>query len=63
MLHLSSEDMASVAAVLAVLDQQARNLEPVSRVADVWRDWADLLRPTAAEASGPQSQSGSRASA
>lgn len=49
MLHLSSEDTASIGVVLAVLDHEARALGS-SKMAGVWRDWAALLRPTADEA-------------
>lgn len=46
-MHLSSEDAASVAAVVQMLEGQAAKLKPVSRVAGLWSEWAALLRPTA----------------
>jgi len=47
---LPVEDTASIETVLKTLEAQAKDLGPTSRVAGVWRDWADLLRPTCIEA-------------
>ena len=49
MVHLTSEDVASTAAVVAFLEHEAARLPAASTVAGIWRDWADLLRPTLAE--------------
>jgi hypothetical protein len=46
-MHLTSGDTASVTAVLGTLDAQASVGGATSNMAGVWRDWADLLRPTA----------------
>ena len=43
----STEDTSSIAAVLSMLENEARRLGAASRIAGVWSDWADLLRPTA----------------
>jgi hypothetical protein len=42
-------DTASLVAVIDVLDGEAERLGPGSHVAPIWRDWADMLRPTADE--------------
>jgi hypothetical protein len=46
MLHMASEDVASLGAVIDALDGQAAKLGPGSQVADIWTCWADRLRPT-----------------
>lgn len=46
-MHLSSEDAASAAFVLGVLEDRIRQLSPTSRLTHLWRDWADLLAPAA----------------
>lgn len=50
-MRLSSEDVASVGIVLGALKMQAAALHPASRIAHLWRDWIDLLEPTADVAS------------
>lgn len=45
MLHMSSEDIASVGVVLSALERQAAKLGPTSKVIHLWRDWSDLLAP------------------
>lgn len=45
----SVEDAASLAAVIVMLEDQAAKLGATSKAAGIWRDWADLLRPTAVE--------------
>lgn len=47
MLHLSPEDVASLATVVGVLEAEVAALASGSRIVGVWRDWMDLLRPTA----------------
>jgi hypothetical protein len=49
MVKFSAEDAASMDAVIGMLDNEAATLGRDSDVAGVWRDWADLLKPTAAE--------------
>lgn len=49
---LPGADVASIVVVLGVLEQQAADLGPTSRIAAVWQDWAGLLSPTADEAIG-----------
>lgn len=49
---LAGADVASIVVVLGVLEQQAADLGPTSRIAAVWQDWAGLLSPTADEAIG-----------
>jgi hypothetical protein len=45
MLHLSSEDTASVGAVLGTLEAQIAELGAESKIRHLWRDWTDLLGP------------------
>lgn len=45
--RLSDEDAASIKEVLTMLEYQAGSLGAESKIAGVWRDWADLLRPVA----------------
>ena len=42
-MHLSPEDAASFKWVLSVLEQEVTLLGPESQVADMWRDWTDIL--------------------
>ncbi len=46
MLRLSSEEIASIGVVLAALKLEAAKLDPTSKVAGLWRDGIDLLKPT-----------------
>lgn len=46
MLHLSSEDIASVVAIVGCLEDQAGKLGSKSKIAYLWRDWSDLLKPS-----------------
>lgn len=47
MLHLSSEDMASISVVVGTLEARLAELGPASKIAHLWRDWTDLLAPAA----------------
>ena len=51
--HLTPEEVASTATVVACLEREAARLPRSSTVAGIWRDWADLLRPTVAEQTQP----------
>jgi hypothetical protein len=48
--RFSGEDTASVEAMVAALEAQIAGLGAESKIIHLWRDWADLLRPTAAGA-------------
>ena len=52
----SIEDAASITNVLGMLEDEAARLSNTSKVAGVWSDWAELLRPTAVEAGAAPAQ-------
>jgi hypothetical protein len=41
----SAEDVASLAKMKSMLEGEAERLRAESRIAPMWRDWADLLGP------------------
>ena len=45
----STDDAASIAAVVNMLENEGAKLNTCSKVAPLWLDWVDLLRPTAAD--------------
>jgi hypothetical protein len=45
MLHLSSDDLASVSVVVGALEAQIAELGPASKISHLWNDWAASLGP------------------
>jgi hypothetical protein len=44
---LATEDVASVSEIIDALEAQIAQLGPASKVVHLWRDWMDLLGPSA----------------